>query len=91
MVEFRPISGGNSDCASEFDAVLHDWIFIEWPDYDGVYVIAGVVTGDRKGRFPHGRGIHTSMILTPVDRIREGSVVQTLNTRYLLGEARRRN
>lgn len=91
MVEFRPISGGNGDCASEFDAVLHDWILIEWPDYDGVYVIAGAVTGDRKGRFPHGRGIHTSMILTPVDRIREGSVVQTLNTRYLLGEARRRN
>jgi hypothetical protein len=91
MAELRLLPDRESDCAPEFDAVLHDWILIEWPDYDGVYVIAGVVTGDRKGRFPHGRGIHTSMILTPVDRIREASVVQTLNTRYLLGEARRRN
>lgn len=91
MAEFRPLPDPDRDWAPEFDAVLHDWILIQWPGYDDVHVIAGVVTGDRKGRFADGRGIHTSMILTPVGRIREGSVVQTLNTRYLLGEARRRN
>lgn len=91
MPEFRPLAFRASDCDPVFDAVLHDWILIEWLGYDGAYVIAGVVAEDRKGRFANGRGIHTSMILTPVDRIREGSVVKTLNTRYLLGERRRRN
>lgn len=77
--------------ASHFDAVLHDWILIAWPGFDDVHVIAGVVTGDRKGRFADGRGILTSMILTPVDSIGKGSIVRTRNTRYLLGEERRRN
>jgi hypothetical protein len=78
-------------CCCDFDAVLHDWILVAWPGFDDVHVIAGVVTGDRKGRFADGRGIHTSMIGTQADRIGEGSIVQTQNTRYLLGEERRRN
>lgn len=75
----------------DFDAELHDWVLVPWPEYGDVYVIAGVVAGDRKGRFADGRGIQTSMILTPLDRIGAGSIVQALNTRYRLGERRRRN
>lgn len=75
----------------DFDAVLHDWILVALPGFDEVYVLMGVVAGDRKGRFADGRGIRTSVVLTPADRIGAGAIVQTQNTRYLLGEERRRN
>lgn len=92
MAEMRRLPPCYCDfTASDFDAVLHDWVLIAWGGYGASYVLAGIVTGDRKGRFADGRGIHTSMVLTPVVHIREGSIVQTLNTRYLLGEERRRN
>ena len=77
--------------APDVDAELHNWVLVPWPGYGDVYVLVGEVIGDRKGRFADGRGIQTSMILTPIEHIDEGSVVQTLNTRYRLGIRQRRN
>jgi hypothetical protein len=67
--------------------VLHDWILIAWPGYGDAYMIAGVVTGDRKRRFADGSGIHTSMILTPIDQIGEGLIVP--NTKYAVSAWRK--
>jgi hypothetical protein len=87
----RPPRHFCDSAAPDFDAELHDWVLVPWPRYRDVYVIAGAVIGDRKGRFADGRGIQTSMILTPIKHIAEGTIVQTLNTRYRLGVRRRRN
>lgn len=77
--------------AADFDAELLDWVLVAWPGYDDVYVIVGVVAGDRKGRFIDRRTVLTSVLLSPVNQIHEGAIVQTQNTRYLLGQERRRN
>lgn len=75
-----------------YDAVLHDWIILPLPDYPPrPHLLVGIVTDDRKNRFADGRCIHTSAIVTPIKEILEGAVVETLNTRYLLGEERERN
>lgn len=73
------------------DAVLHDWIILPLPDYPGMHLLVGIVTKDRKKRFADGRSIHTSAIVTPLEQVVEGAVVDTLNTRYLLGEEGERN
>lgn len=46
--------------------------------------IVGAVWHDKKGRFPNGRTIRSSVVLTPVEQIQPGAIVQTLNTRYLM-------
>lgn len=74
-----------------YDAVLQDWIILPLPAYPGTHIIVGIVTNDRKNRFTDGRCIHTSAIVTPLEEIVEGAVVETLNTRYLLGEESERN
>lgn len=75
----------------QYDGVLHDWIILPLPDYPGTQLLVGVVTNDRKNRFADGRCIHTSAIVTPLEQVVEGAVVDTLNTRYLLGEEGERN
>jgi hypothetical protein len=78
--------------ARNFDAELHDWILVMYPASPIAWpTIVGVVSSDSKGRFANGRSIRTSVLLTPVEDIREGAIVQTLNTRYLLGRAAQRN
>ena len=74
-----------------YDAVLRDWIILPLPAYPGTHLLVGIVTSDRKNRFPDGRCIHTSAIVTPLEKIVEGAVAETLNTRYLLGEEGERN
>lgn len=74
-----------------YDAVLRDWIILPLPDYPGTHLIVGIVTNDRKNRFTDGGCIHTSAVVTPLEEIVEGSIVETLNTRYLLGEESERN
>ena len=87
------ISLPNAPAASgrRFDAVLHDWIILPLPDFPGTHLLVGIVTSDRKSRFPDGKCIHTSALVTPLEEIIEGAVAETLNTRYLLGEERERN
>ena len=74
-----------------YDAVLHDWLILPLPNYPGTHLLVGIVTNDRKCRFADGRCIHTSAIVTPLEEVVEGTVVETLNTRYLLGEEGERN
>lgn len=74
-----------------YDAVLQDWIILPLPAYPSTHLLVGIVTNDRKNRFTDGRCIHTSAVVTPLEEIVEGAVVETLNTRYLLGEEGERN
>ena len=74
-----------------YDAALQDWIILPLPAYPGTHILVGIVTNDRKNRFADGRCIHTSAIVTPLEQIVGGSVAETLNTRYLLGEEGERN
>jgi len=67
------------------------WILIKWHSPNDVCVIAGVISNDQKSRFADGRTILTSALLTPASEARESSVVQTMNSRYLLGEQRKRD
>lgn len=66
------------------DATLSNWIICELSD-DRRF-LAGKVSGDRKGRFREGAYITTSLIVSPVEAIADGNVIETLNSRYLLGE-----
>ena len=75
----------------QYDAVLQDWIILPLPAYPGTHLLIGIVTNDRKSRFADGRCIHTSALLTQLEDIVEGAVVETLNTRYLLGKESERN
>lgn len=75
----------------QYDAVLQDWTILPLPAYPGTHLLVGIVTNDRKSRFTDGRCIHTSAVVTPLEEVVEGAVVETLNTRYLLGEESERN
>ena len=63
-----------------YDAELRAWALYR---YRGFVVVVGNVYADKKGRFPDGRMIQTSPLLT-IGAARNGSVVATLNSRYLL-------
>ena len=68
---------------------LHDWETAS-PVGSEEYVIWGYVKGDTRGRFRDGLRIHTSGIspeVFPIDGLKEGSVVKTRNSVYLLGAA----
>jgi hypothetical protein len=76
-----PTSPDNGD----FDAELYDWVLVSWPSSSGNWpIVFGRVMNDRKGRFPDGRRIHTSVVISPPAEIASGHIIQTLNTRYLL-------
>ena len=63
----------------EHDAELRFW----WRHrINGFLVLVGAIFGDRKGRWPDGRIIHTSVLLSADPR--EGAVVNTANSSYLL-------
>jgi len=66
------------------DATLGNWIICELAD--GRRFLAGKVSGDRKGRFREGAYITTSLIVSPVEAIADGNVIETLNSRYLLSD-----
>lgn len=65
----------------DFDAVLKEWWVVTFRD--GIAVV-GQVYGDTKRRFPDGRWIMTSKVLTSRPRVVSGNVIQTRNSRYLL-------
>lgn len=70
----------------EYDAVLHHWCVAGGASNDDLIVLIGVITDDLKQRFADGRWMMTSMLVSPVDQIGEGTIVRTLNSRYLLGK-----
>lgn len=65
-----------------YDAVLTNWIVCELPG-DSRF-IAGKVTGDHKLRFSECTTIITTFVVSPVEAIADGNVIETWNTRYLL-------
>nr|WP_294810192.1 hypothetical protein [uncultured Sphingomonas sp.] len=67
--------------ALSFDAVLKAWWIVTF--LDGIAVV-GQIYGDTKGRFPDGRLIMTSKVLTSLPKVASGNVIQTRNSRYLL-------
>ncbi|MFC7535932.1 hypothetical protein ACFQPG_00955 [Sphingomonas sp. GCM10030256] len=66
------------------DATLSNWIICELSD--GRRFVAGKVSGDRKGRFREGAYITTSLLVSPIEAIADGEIIETLNSRYLLTE-----
>ena len=66
----------------EYDGVLTNWII----DPMGRGVLWGEIFGDKKERFNDGSWIHTSYMEPDViSGAKEGIVVRTLNSAYLLG------
>jgi hypothetical protein len=63
-----------------YDAELRGWATYKT---SGFMVATGFVYNDRKGRWPDGRMIQTSVLLTP-GAAKEGNVVATMNSFYLL-------
>jgi len=60
---------------------LDNWV------YDHHYqIVWGNINDDIHGRFPDGKYIHTSSITSPDGDIKEGGVIATLNSHYLLGK-----
>ena len=62
---------------------LENWVLVE---DQGVLIVFGSIYGDQKTRFANGVHMFTSNVLTSVSKIKEGNVIQTLNSRYLLGK-----
>lgn len=66
------------------DATLSGWQLIR--HIRGHDVLVGIISGDSTGRFRDGTTVRTSALITSRERLREGEVVSTLNTNYLLAE-----
>jgi hypothetical protein len=62
---------------------LENWILVE---DQGLTIVFGYIYGDQKRRFVNGVHMYTSPVHTPVSQIKEGNVIKTLNSQYLLGK-----
>lgn len=67
------------------DAELRDWAVQR---FEGFATLVGRVFGDKKKRWPDGRLVQTSPLLAPRSA-KQGNVVATLNSHYLLDGPRR--
>jgi hypothetical protein len=63
----------------EYDARIINWCFS-----DGL--IWGFIFDDKKKRFKDETWIHTSTILSKKEDIKEGNIIETKNSKYLLGK-----
>lgn len=63
-----------------YDATLADWIICELSG-DRRF-LAGKVTGDRAGRFHDDAHVTTSLVVSPIEAIIDGNVVETQDNRY---------
>lgn len=68
---------------AEYDAILSDWMLMAPDGADKGYLI-GLIFEDKKGRFPNGIDVYTSSF--PIEGVvfKDGEVIQTRNTKYLL-------
>lgn len=65
-------------------AKLNNWEMV--PTYlDSKFIIWGDIEGDAKGRFLDGTRIHTSWLKDPRKDFKEGDIVRTEYSSYLLG------
>jgi hypothetical protein len=65
----------------QFDAILKEWSPLRSGDST---ILRGAIYGDEAGRFRDGEAIRTSAVLD--GSLSEGNIIQTRNTRYLLGK-----
>lgn len=63
------------------DARLENW---KWSTSRHGIFLVGAIFDDRKNRFRDGTRVRTSLVTR--GKCREGEVVETMNTRYLLGK-----
>ena len=63
----------------EYDAIIEEWIMSNG-------IIWGLILEDKKGRFRDKTYIHTSTILSNIKIIKEGDIITTKNSKYLLGK-----
>lgn len=84
-----PSAGKNRTSKSgEYDADLDDWT----PVYSTACFdptrpqvrLVGLISNDRRQRFPDGRSVCTSTVRSSLSAIAEGAIVRTDNTRYRL-------
>ena len=60
---------------------LENWYY--QPDEERM---VGNIYNDTKGRFPDGLKVKTSLVIAPFDGFKEGTVISTLYSVYLLGK-----
>ncbi|AFO71555.1 hypothetical protein phiCbK_041 [Caulobacter phage phiCbK] len=68
---------------SDHDACLTNWVLCDAPG--GGLVVIGEIMADKRGRWPDGRLIHTSLLQDKAEAVAPGAVIATLNSRYILG------
>lgn len=70
---------------NEITARIENWfVSAIAPD---AFIITGHIYDDVLGRWPDGSAFRSSLVVAPLaDQLAEGVVVQTLNSRYLLGQ-----
>ena len=66
----------------KYTARLENWLLVMLTKKTAI--IYGECYEDEKGRFPDGSFIHTSKVIPK--KYKEGDVVETLNSTYLLGK-----
>lgn len=76
----RGEQGGDRD----YDCELHHWQVVAVPLHPGRFCLIGMTFNDRRGTRRNGKGVRTSYLKTPLESLRDGEIVQTLNTKYLL-------
>jgi len=70
--------------SDNYDGILEQW-YDYWPS-DNVVMAVGFIMGDKKNRFYEGMQIHTSKVHTPFEEWREGAIIETNNSKYMLGK-----
>jgi hypothetical protein len=64
------------------DGTITNWLLCTCPE--GRFIV-GTIAADAKGRFKEGARMRTSLVITKGD-ILDGSVIETMNSRYQLGQ-----
>mgnify|MGYP000344747418 CR=1 FL=1 len=47
-------------------------------------IVWGNIYDDSRSRFPDGTWVHTSDVTTPLEDIKQGEIIHTMNSHYLL-------
>jgi hypothetical protein len=66
----------------EYDAIIEEWIMSNG-------IIWGLILEDKRGRFRDNTYIHTSTVISKKEDIKEGNIIETKNSKYLLGKEER--
>jgi hypothetical protein len=70
---------------NEITGRLENWYIDTLTQGGKKYMIWGDIYDDKYARWRPGTRIHTSLCLTPKDKVERGVIIETMNSRYLLG------